>query len=173
MTLTYAVTLVSLTLYAYSKPNIPKSLTLFPFIFFDSLAVWYGTSLYLIAFANYYLSHLYLKYRFNQVREKFNECDDYISYISIMREHDEICRLNAANNRFMSKILFVTYYFTIPILDFTVYNLIYVDFFLIRFLFILCCNASIFSLSISLYLCFNVCFSSFTIRKIEYTYASC
>ena len=77
----------------------------------------------------FYLSVTYLQCRFKQIEEqlKNDESQSITRIMSALEEHDQVCRMNAKNNRLTNFILFVIYFFAISAIDVVIYLAIYMN----------------------------------------------
>jgi hypothetical protein len=90
-----------------------------------------ATSQLLIGFPLYYITITYLQYRFEQLNDMIQSSDLTLNrLLSHIREHNRITCLHVVNNQFMSKVLFVVYFFYTPALDVGIFLSIYSQMFL-------------------------------------------
>jgi len=92
-----------------------------------SLLCWYMVRIYISAFAAFYLTQKFLQYRFEQVNCMFQDSKSARDVIKAIEEHVQICAYLVKNNQTMSLILGFAYYIATPMIDFIIYQAIYVN----------------------------------------------
>jgi len=115
------------TLYSYLIPEIAFSFTMIVGTFIWTFLVWIVLTVYLAGFGVYFLSVIYLTYRFKQVNEWIKDCRSSSSLISAVREHHEICTMNERNNRLLRLILPEVYYVASAGLNFVFVQAIFLN----------------------------------------------
>jgi len=118
---------LSMVVYSYIEPSIPFSITMIIGLFVYPTLAWLALSVYYAGFAAYFISATYLKYRFKQVNVKIKECKSHVILMSIIREHDQICKMNQRNNQFLKWILCVVYYVASIIIDLSIIQCFYMN----------------------------------------------
>jgi len=78
-------------------------------------------------FAVFYLTVTYIEYRFKQVNEKIMKCKSARELIEAIEEHEQICKINHRNNYLLSKLMFIFNYILSPMLDISMYRVVYVQ----------------------------------------------
>jgi len=82
------------------------------------------SSIYCMTFY-YFLSIMYLKLRFQQVRERIEKSLSLEMLQYSIREHNEICGMNSRNNVFISYVMFMLYFIVSMAIDMEMFISIY------------------------------------------------